>query len=87
MGIEVLFNGVDQGGRSLDEGMDFLQEGVELGINGFEEEGHDWSEGNVRHFWMTVGNREYLHSKVEVEYGGINSVGKEICNKAIYVDT
>jgi hypothetical protein len=33
MGIEVLFNGVDQGGRSLDEGMDFLQEGVELGIN------------------------------------------------------
>ena len=32
-----IFDGIDQGRRTLDEGVDFLQEGVEPGIDGFEE--------------------------------------------------
>jgi len=65
MCVQVLFDGLDERRRLLDEGMCFLQEGVEVRVDRFEEEGSDRRKRGSRNFGTAVASQAYLPVEVD----------------------
>jgi hypothetical protein len=68
MGVEILVDGGDKGGARLNEGVGFLEEGVEVGVDRLEDEGHDGSERGAGHFEARDANHADLQVWVEARY-------------------